>query len=278
MSSLPLLTIAILILALPWALMSRSGPRPEIRGGLRVLWWINALYCALMHRLETKGMAPLPEHGPALLIANHTCGVDHLLLQAGCRRVLGFMIAQEYYDFWLFRPFCRIIGCIPVKRDGHDLAATRAALRALDQGRVVPIFPEGKINPTSGREIAAAKPGAAFIALRARVPVIPAYICGTPPTNEILESLFTPSHARVVFGPPFLLSEEEFPKHGGKDTLAAATERLMSAIRALQDQELQGEHREAAGAGPAGEAGHDDRRPEGHPGEVPDNGAALVRA
>ena len=73
--------------------------------------------------------------------------------------MLGFVVAKEYFDFWLFHPFCVLIGCIPVKRDGKDLAATRAALRTLGEGRVVPIFPEGQILATSGREIGEGKRG-----------------------------------------------------------------------------------------------------------------------
>ena len=61
--------------------------------------WLTIAYCGLWHRLKTNGWAPLPETGPAILIANHTCGIDHLILQAGCRRVLGFMIAREYYEW-----------------------------------------------------------------------------------------------------------------------------------------------------------------------------------
>src|SRR5262249_37408994 len=155
------------VLALPWVLMPSRGPRPEIHGTLRALWWLNRLYCGFLHRLELRALAPLPEHGPAILVANHTCGIDHMILQAGCWRVFGFLMAQEFYNYWAFRPICRVVGCIPVRRDGHDLAATRAALRALDEGRVVPIFPEGRILPKSGREFGEAKPGAAFIALHA---------------------------------------------------------------------------------------------------------------
>jgi 1-acyl-sn-glycerol-3-phosphate acyltransferase len=237
MSSITLLLIAIVLLASPWLLMPRLGPDPEIRGLLRVLWWINAAYCAVWHRLET-GRAPLPIQGPAILIANHTCGIDHMLLQAGSQRVLGFMIAQEFFDLWACRPFCRILKCIPVRRDGRDLAATRAALRALEQGRVVPIFPEGRILPKSGREIGPGKPGAAYIALRARVPVIPAYIRGTPETNDVFKSLEWPSQARVVYGPPVDLSD--FPANASADraALALATDRLMAAINSLREYPL----------------------------------------
>jgi 1-acyl-sn-glycerol-3-phosphate acyltransferase len=236
-----ILLLSVLLLFLPHLLLPRRA-RPEIHGLLRVLWWLNRLYCGLVHRVEIETVAPLPEHGPAMLISNHTCGIDHMLLQAGAQRVLGFMVAREYYEFWAFRPFCLVIDCIPVNRDGRDLAATRAALRALEKGRVVPIFPEGRILPRSGREMGEGKPGVAFIALRAKVPVIPAYIRGTPETNDILKSLITPSNAKVVFGPPIDLSPyTNAEDRHEKANLDEVTERLMSAIRALRASALERE-------------------------------------
>jgi 1-acyl-sn-glycerol-3-phosphate acyltransferase len=218
----------------PWVFIPRPHPAPEIRGYLTLLSWLNQFYCAVWHRLDSGGPAPLPDHGPAILIANHTCGIDHLVLQAGCRRVLGFMIAREYYEHWLIRPFCLILRCIPVRRDGRDLAATRAALRALEEGRVVPMFPEGRILPTSGRELGEGRPGVAFLALHARVPVVPAYISGTPETNDIVKSLVTPSRARVVYGAPIDLSDMPEKPPFDRAMLASVTRRMMDSIRALQ--------------------------------------------
>src|SRR5262245_33732525 len=96
--------------------------KPEIHGLLRVFDAIIRFYCALMHRLVSNGPAPLPARGPAILISNHTCGIDHLLLQAACRRVLGFMIAREYYEWKWIHNWCKYAGCIPVNRNGHDVA------------------------------------------------------------------------------------------------------------------------------------------------------------
>ncbi len=235
MSAPALIVGSLALLGLPWMLRPGRGRYEEIRGFLRPLWWFNQLYVGVMHRLIVENEPPLPSEGPAILISNHTCGIDHLILQAGTRRLLGFIIAQEFFDHWLYHPFCKAIGCIPVKRDGRDQAAIRAALKTLKEGRVLPIFPEGRINPTSGREFLEPKPGAAYIALRAGVPVIPAYIRGTPATNEIGPSLMTPSHSRLRFGPPVDLSDL---KEEGRDKehLEKATERLMDAIKALHDQ------------------------------------------
>jgi 1-acyl-sn-glycerol-3-phosphate acyltransferase len=238
MSEAGLLGAACLLLLSP-ALLGRFRRRPESIGGILLpIWWAARIYTKLAHGLQKPtGDAPLPEHGPALLIANHTSGVDSMILFAVSRRPLGFMIIKEWYDHWIVNPFCKVLGCIPVRRDGTDLAATRAALRALADGRVVPIFPEGVIVPDSGRTFAEGKPGAAYLALRAGVPVIPAYLSGTPPTDDIIGSWFATSRSRVVFGPPIDLSPY---RHAGerpdRETIEVVSKALMDAIRALKDQ------------------------------------------
>ena len=228
---------AILLLWLPWLMMPRRRSS-ELHGFVGLLWCLNATYCAFLHRLQVVGTDPLPTAGPAILITNHTCCIDHMLLQVATRRLLGFIIAKEIYEIWWFKPFCDLSGCIPVKRNGNDLAAMRAALRALEQGRVMPVFIEGKITPSAGRELGQGKQGAAFLALRTNVPVIPAYVSGTPESNQIFPSLRTPSNAKVRFGPVIDLADLRVRGEGDRERLSDATERMMDALKALRDQVL----------------------------------------
>lgn len=206
----------------------------EIVPSLRPLWWLARLYARGLHGLRSNGWAPLPERGPAILIANHTCCIDHLLLQARCRRVLGFLIAREMYELPVVHRFCILTGCIPVNRDGRDIQATRAALRALEEGKVVPIFPEGRITPESGRALGPMRAGAAFIAVKSGVPVVPAFISGTPPTVDIGPALWSPSQSQVVFGPPLDLSDIDSSQAGDKEVLARVCERFERALLDLQ--------------------------------------------
>jgi 1-acyl-sn-glycerol-3-phosphate acyltransferase len=239
-----LLLLAVLLLLIPWYLLPpthrgrHAASMHEIRGPLWVLYLVIRLYCITWHQLRASGWAPLPQSGPAILISNHTCGIDHMLLQAASRRLLGFMIAREYYEWWWLHRICRVIGCIPVNRDGRDLAAIRAALRALQDGRVLPVFPEGHIVAASGQRLDEMRPGSAYIAIRARVLVVPAYISGTPETDEIIEALVTPSKAQVLFGEPIDLSDIPAEKAGDKAVQALVSERFQEALRTLQARAL----------------------------------------
>ena len=239
-----LLASSALLLALPIAIRPKSREGWEFGGFVALLWCLNAAYCRIVHRLESEP-APLPATGPAILIANHTCNIDHFLLQATTGRKLGFLISRAYYDVPAFRPFCKLVDCIPVNSDGKDSGATRSALRALKDGRVLPIFPEGRMNPTSGREIGEAKPGVAFIATRAKVPVIPAYIRGTPASTKVLVSFLSPSRSEVYYGEPIDPSLFVIPEghEAARAALLTTTEAMMGAIRCLKDRV----EREAAG-------------------------------
>lgn len=240
MSVWALVALTATLLMLPWISelgarpFGRAPANPEIRGFLRVLEALNIVYCSVWHQLAIGSYAPLPDSGPAILISNHTCGIDHMLLQSRSKRLLGFMVAREYYEWKWIHWICKYIGCIPVNRDGRDFAATRAALRALREGRVLPIFPEGHIVPASGTKLDDMKPGTAYLAIHAQVPVIPAYIHGTPRTNEIIESIVTPSRAHVIFGEPIDLSDIHRDGAGDKKVQAEVSERFKRAFLALQ--------------------------------------------
>jgi RNA polymerase sigma factor (sigma-70 family) len=240
-----LLAASALLLTLPILIRPKPSEAWEFSGFTAFLWHVNAAYCRIVHRLENEP-ATLPTTGPAILIANHTCNIDHFLLQATTGRKLGFLISRSYYDVPAFRPFCKLVDCIPVNSDGKDSGATRSALRALKEGRVLPIFPEGRMLPLSGREIGEAKPGVAFIATRAKVPVIPAYIRGTPESKKVFISFISPSRSRIYYGEPidpthFILPEGHDAQRAA---LAVTTEIMMDAIRALKDRA----EREEAGA------------------------------
>lgn len=170
--------------------------------GFRALW----LFCKLWHGVRHSGPDPLPPAGAVILVSNHTSPADPLILQSATRRVIAFLMAREYYSIRWFRPIFRLNQPILVNRTGRDTAAMRATLRALGQGRVIGIFPEGGIHldPDS---IGTAKPGTALLALLSRATVVPAYIERRAHTNRLIEGIFQPAPARIHFGHPIDLTD-----------------------------------------------------------------------
>jgi 1-acyl-sn-glycerol-3-phosphate acyltransferase len=142
-----------------------------------------------------------------VVIANHPSHADPAFLLASSPRPLLFLQARECYEVFLLRWLFRWVGCIPVARDGRDIAGLRLALRHLRQGAVVCLFPEGDVHPAGSQGITQFKGGAALLALRTGAPVIPAWIEGGPTTRHMLAAWLLPSRGvHVVFGPPVDLS------------------------------------------------------------------------
>lgn len=180
------------------------------------------LFCARFHRLEHDPL-PVPESGGAIVAANHLSGLDPIILSAASRRPLRFVIATEQYQRAVLRWFYNQIGCIPVDRTGSPEKAFYAARRALAEGEIIVLFPQGRIRlPEDPRK--PLKRGVIALAAMAKVPVIPARISGVGGVGDLVKAVFIRSHARVRAGSPIqvadshdeqaLLAIEEFISRG----------------------------------------------------------------
>jgi 1-acyl-sn-glycerol-3-phosphate acyltransferase len=179
-------------------------------------WWEfviirgSNIYARVLHRWSTNQPDPFPKDGPAIVVCTHTCSADPTFLLAVChRRQLGFIVAYEFYHTHpIVTNVLDTMGCVHVKRGGQDPIALRKALRRLEAGAVMCLFPEGNLSGVARNCMVHAKPGAALLALRSRAPVIPVAIRGGPRTQKLLYSWLMPSPraTRAVFGKPIDLS------------------------------------------------------------------------
>lgn len=196
------------------------------------LWYFaNVLLARVLWRAQVPHTLPIPQYQGAVVVANHRSSVDPFFVQLAARRVVHWMVAKEYFRLPFIGLFLRTTQAIPTSRSGHDIGATRAAIRFAATGGVVGILPEGRINVTD-QFLLPARPGAALIALSARVPVIPCYIEGAPYKRQPWGPLLMPARVRVVFGAPLDLSEY-FGREHDADVLHQLTLRLMEEIARL---------------------------------------------
>lgn len=128
--------------------------------------------------LRVEGVERLPASGSFILAANHHNYLDGVVLGVAVPRPIAFLVMPRVFRATrLHPPFHRRIGSIPVNLERPDPGAIKRVLRVLEAGRVVGIFPEGPFSQ-EGR-LVRGQPGAAMIALRAGVPIVPAAIEGT---------------------------------------------------------------------------------------------------
>jgi 1-acyl-sn-glycerol-3-phosphate acyltransferase len=197
------------------------------------LYFINVLITSVMWRVKVCGSLPVKPGQPAVIVSNHISGIDPLIIQRTTNCCVHWMVAKEYVDHpamaWAFR----ILQVIPVNRGGVDTAATKQAIRLLQNGEPVGMFLEGRINTkTNETLLLPGRPGAAWVALRARVPVIPCYVEGAPYNGTALGSFLMRARARVVVGKPIDIFEH-YDQADDREVQEALTLRFLKAIAKL---------------------------------------------
>ncbi|MEB3160474.1 MAG: lysophospholipid acyltransferase family protein [Synechocystis sp.] len=127
-------------------------------------------------RGKVYGQEFVPKQGPALVVSNHASYFDPPFLSCAMARPVAFMAKEELFDVPMLGQAIRLYGAYPVKRGSGDRGALRAALNALADGWLVGIFLEG--TRTEDGRIHDPKLGAAMIAAKAQVPLIPVGLIG----------------------------------------------------------------------------------------------------
>lgn len=159
----------------------------------RIVYRLVAPIIRLLFPHRVVGLENLPEDG-ALLCANHASGWDPFLiaiaLPVGSR--LTVMAKDQLFHIPVVGWFLRKAGVFPVKRGGNDLTAMKTAIRALNGGNRLLVFPEGtRVEEEGGGE---AKGGVTVMATRTGVPMVPIY-CG--PKHKFLRK------TTIAFGEPY---------------------------------------------------------------------------
>lgn len=133
-------------------------------------------YCLanVLYRMRVRGHGNIPAEGPAVLICNHVSFVDWLVIAAGVKRPIRFVMDHSFAKGpmrW-FMGQAKIIPIAPAKENAELLKQAFDRIAAeLRAGELVCIFPEGKI--TSDGRMNPFRPGVEKILAETPVPVVP---------------------------------------------------------------------------------------------------------
>ncbi len=166
--------------------------------------WVR-VWCRFYHRFQYE-VIQVPKEGAAIVVSNHISGLDPLLLVCASQRPLRFLIAIEEYRHPILKYLYRSMGCIPVDRSGKPEIALRAALKALQKGEAIALFPQGRIVLPS-EEKKPLKAGVKWLAQQANCAIYPVHLKGINGVGKVLEAVFLRSHAQLTAYPPLHCNE-----------------------------------------------------------------------
>lgn len=189
-------------------------------------------------RIRLVDFDNLPREGGCLVICNHIGRLDAWLgFILANREDVIIMVADKYAK----NPFIKLLGdsmdTIWVNRDGSDVRSLRQVQKRLQAGMMAIMAPEGTRSPTEA--LMKAKAGAAYLAAKADVPIVPVAIVGTE-DRVVKETLRRwrrlDLHIRV--GRPFTLPP--LPKRDKSQFIETATDELMCQIAAILPEKYRG--------------------------------------
>ncbi len=134
-------------------------------------------YYSIVFRVKIEGIENIPTDDAFVICANHKSLHDPPMLGTCLPIKLRYMAKEELFKNKLFGGILRALGAFPIKRGKSDVGALRAAMKMLAAGEKVGIFPEG--GRSKDGHLKKGKPGAALVAVKAGVNVLPVGIDGS---------------------------------------------------------------------------------------------------
>jgi len=189
--------------------------------------------CVGYTRARVIGKHNIPKSGPFLLAPIHRSNIDTPLAAAVTSRRMRFMGKDS---IWKFKPIGWIIsslGAFPVTRGSADREALKRCISVLESGEPLVLFPEG--TRQSGPVVQPLFDGAAYVAVKAGVPIIPVGIGGSEGVMPKGSKMIYPRKCVLVVGEPIVAVADEsgrIPRSAVKDI----TERLTVDLQRLFDE------------------------------------------
>ena len=200
--------------------------------------WGVSLFLFLFTRFKIKGKQNMPKTGGVLICANHLGTIDPPVVGVSLGRITIFMAKEELFRSRFSGYFISRFGAFPVHRGQLDRQALRQAERVLSENKALVMFPEGT---RSSGQLQSGFMGAALIAERAGVPVVPIGLIGTERIKGWKWMLRRP-RIIVNIGLPFRLSLDS--NKARRAGLEENTNVIMEHIAGLLPEEYRGLYRE----------------------------------
>jgi len=214
--------------------VSAPGPGTGPRRGALALYAVCRVIAVGASRLylpgPVLGREHLPERGAYVLAPVHRSYLDWLVVARVTRRRLRYLVKGEVWRWRLLGRFLEALGAFPVRRDAADREAFNRALEVLRAGEPLVVFPEG--TRRDGPVVGELRDGAAYLALRADVPLVPVGVAGAAEAMPRGARLPRPRRVAIVIAAPI---RPDGQARGGRVSRSRTHELTAELRRALQE-------------------------------------------
>jgi 1-acyl-sn-glycerol-3-phosphate acyltransferase len=190
---------------------------------------------SLFTRREYVGLENIPSDPPYILVTNHLALFDSPVVLALCPHTARAFAAAKHKRNPFFALLLTVMDSVWVRRGEVDRKALQEALDVLERGEVLGVAPEGT-RARGPYALQKGKIGAAYLATRADVPIVPLGITGTEKIKHNLPRLRR-TQVRVVVGEPFRLPNSGRVRN---QDLREYTDLIMHRIAELLPEEYRG--------------------------------------
>ncbi len=183
-------------------------------------------------RVRRRGTEHLDIAGPVIVAPVHRSNLDTPLLSGMSRRRLRALSKESLFANRYFGAFLAALGAFPVRRGVADREAMREAVKMLEAGEQVVVFPEG--TRQSGPRVETVFDGVSYLASRTGAAVVPVGVAGTEAAMGTGVRLPRPVRVAMVAGEPLRPPEARMTRPQMSQFSALIRERLQSAFDEAQ--------------------------------------------
>ncbi len=184
--------------------------------------------CRAYFGLELVGVERIPASGPLIITPNHQTYADPPLVTIPVRRRVYYMAWSRLFEVPVFGRLIRLLRAFPVQIESSDPRATREAVRLLQAGQVVMIFPEGERSPDGA--VHRFKLGAFRLAAVVGAPVMPVTIAGGHHSWPPGRLLPRPGKITITYHPPLAPDRSLEPRRAARELGERAHAAITSAL------------------------------------------------
>ena len=182
----------------------------------------------LLFNVRVKGKENIPSEGGVLFCPNHIAAVDVISIGVASPRQITCIAKKELFSIPVLGGLIKALGAVKIDRGGGDVGAIKTAVKAIQDGRTVVIFPQGHRCPGVNPATTEVRGGAGLIAYHAKCDVIPVCIN----LKKAKYGLFRKTE--IIFGKPLKYDSLGF-NEGGRDEYNRATEIVFEKIVEMGD-------------------------------------------